>query len=113
MKVKKVMKMAEEEEKEQGGPRFELGHIVSTANFTHRMKELGEDPEQLMSIAIGRHVTGDWGDLSDDDKATMEQAIDNKGQLMSSYKINNGDTKFWVITEWDRSVTTVLMPEDY
>ena len=106
-------KKSEEEEKEQGAPRFELGEIIVTTNFTNCIKKLGEDPNQLIRIAIGRHVTGDWGNLSDDDKASNEIAIDNKGQLLSAYKTYLGIPPFWVITEWDRSVTTVLLPEDY
>lgn len=62
---------------------------------------------------LGRHVVGDWGDLSDDDKMLNERALNHgDGRLMSSYEIAS-DLKIWIITEWDRSVTTLLLPSEY
>lgn len=59
-----------------------------------------------------RHAAGDWGDVDDDDRAANDDALRTDGRLLSVYRSANGTT-FWVITEADRSVTTVLLPEDY
>ena len=60
-----------------------------------------------------RHVNGDDGDLSADDKALNVVAIaTGKDRVFSAYNLSSGD-RLWVITEWDRSVTTILLPEDY
>ena len=54
----------------------------------------------------------DWGDLSEEDKKANDKALKNGERIMSSYNTEN-NIRIWVITEWDRSVTTVLLPEDY
>lgn len=65
-----------------------------------------------MVAALRRHAAGDWGDVDDDDRAANDDALRTDGRLLSVYQSANGTT-FWVITEADRSVTTVLLPEDY
>ncbi len=62
--------------------------------------------------ALRRHAAGDWGDVDDDDRAANDDAVRTGGRLLSAYRAANGTT-FWVVTEADRSVTTVLLPEDY
>ena len=63
--------------------------------------------------ALGRHFAGDWGELCPDDRAENERAIRDGGlRLFSVYRDRRG-TRFYVITEADRSATTVLLPEDY
>lgn len=67
-----------------------------------------------LSVAtlLNRHQTGDWGDLSSSDKKANDLAAENGGErIISSYATEFG--KVWVITEADRSVTTVLLPEEY
>lgn len=61
---------------------------------------------------LSRHATGDWGDMSEDDKQANEDALVDGYRLMSSYR-DREDNKYWIITEADRSVTTVLLPSDY
>lgn len=61
---------------------------------------------------LKRHIMGDWGDVCDEDKQANEEAREHGGQLMSVYT-SQGGVKFWVITEHDRSATTILLPEDY
>lgn len=61
---------------------------------------------------LTRHVTGDWGDLCDEDKAANDEAVKVGTRVFSSY-IVDGQTKIWIITEADRSVTTVLLPSEY
>ena len=57
-------------------------------------------------------MTGDWGELDEEDKTANDEALKTGERLLSAYKSATG-TKFWIITEADRSVTTILMPEDY
>jgi hypothetical protein len=86
----------------KGAGRFPLGHLVVTQAAVSRLT-----PEEIAD-GIAR---GDWGDLSPDDAAENELALREGFRLLSAY--GRGDRRFWVITEADRSVTTVLLPEDY
>ena len=90
--------------------KFELGTITATPNALMQLGNLGQTPDQF----IRRHASGDWGDgLSADDSAMNDEAVKSgEDRVFSSYKLASGQ-KVWVITEHDRSVTTVLMPEDY
>jgi hypothetical protein len=85
---------------------FQLGQVVITSNANNVLNQ--ED----VADAIGRHVVGDWGDLDQEDKDTNNSAITYGDRVLSSYRDRN-KTKFWIITEADRSYTTVLLPEDY
>jgi hypothetical protein len=58
-----------------------------------------------------RHRSGDWGDVCDEDKKLNDEAVDGEGRILSAYTVDG--EKVWVITEWDRSVTTVLFPSEY
>jgi hypothetical protein len=86
--------------------KFPLGRLVATANAASCLS-----PAEISS-ALRRHLLGDWGDLDEEDKQTNERALVEGTRLFSAYHAADG-TKFWIITEWDRSVTTVLLPEDY
>jgi hypothetical protein len=85
---------------------FKLGQVVATAAATETI------PGDEMMTALDRHASCDWGDLCEEDKATNEQALRKRGRLFSAYETKD-KTKFWIITEWDRSVTTILLPSDY
>jgi hypothetical protein len=86
--------------------KFPLGQLVATSNAAARL------PPAEVASALGRHQSGDWGDLDGEDKQANEDALRNEGRLLSAYHAADG-TKFYIITEWDRSLTTVLLPEDY
>ena len=90
----------------QQQPKFCLGQTVSTGNAVATL-----NPEDVLK-AMGRHHRGDWGDLCDEDREANERAIKHGGRLFSVYR-DRQETKFYIITECDRSVTTVLLPEDY
>ena len=62
--------------------------------------------------AIERHARGDWGDVDEEDRQANDEALTRNGRLLSSYRATDGQT-FWIITEWDRTATTVLLPDDY
>ena len=62
--------------------------------------------------ALVRHIQGDWGEVCKDDRQSNDEAVKEGTRLLSAYTSKEGN-KFWIITEADRSVTTVLMPEEY
>jgi len=86
--------------------KFRLGHIVATPNA---LESITQDD---ILTAIGRHQSGDWGDVCAEDRQANDQALVQRTRIFSVYHAANA-TKFWLITEADRSVTTVLLPEDY
>ena len=85
---------------------FQICHIVATPNALNTLTH-----EDILS-AIQRHLSGDWGDVIEADYQENELSLREDFRLWSAYHAKNG-TKFWVITEADRSRTTVLLPEDY
>lgn len=86
--------------------KFPLGQVVITRAAMAALID------QDVQRAIARHVAGDWGDLVEADKAENEFSVREGFRLLSSYHTTDG-TKFWIITEADRSVTTILLPDDY
>lgn len=87
-------------------PLFPLGQVAVTANAARKLAL-----EEVWA-ALRRHQAGDWGELDPEDWQANEGALRHGTRLFSVYHCEDGE-KFWVITEWDRSVTTVLLPEDY
>lgn len=86
--------------------QFSLGQIVATRHLLEVI-----NPED-MHIALVKHSHGDWGICCNDDKQANDLALENGGRIVSIYRDRN-KKKFWIITEADRSATTVLLPEDY
>ena len=85
---------------------FPLGRIVGTPGVLQNI------PESEMRAAVQRHALQDWGDVCEGDRLANDEALKEGDRLLSVYHSSEG-TKFWVITEWDRSATTVLLPEEY
>lgn len=71
-----------------------------------------EDPMALVLAHVGRHSTGDWGDVEREDWAANDDALVNGGRLFSTYQLTAA-ARVWIITEADRSATTVLLPDEY
>jgi hypothetical protein len=90
------------------GPKFELGQVVATPGAIELLVGAGRSPVEF----IARHVRGEWGDLDEHDRLVNESALQHGGRLLSSY-IVTGDQRVWLITESDRSATTLLRPEEY
>ena len=86
--------------------KFELGQVVITPGAYEELN-LRDVAESLM-----RHASGDFGDMSEEDKAYNEEALATGGRIMSAYR-DRLDVKYWIITEADRSATTILLPEEY
>ena len=87
-------------------PKFEGGQTVITTSAQRVLP--GEEVVQ----ALSRHLQGDWGDCDPADAEENERALQDGDRLFSVYCTSTG-TKFWIISEADRSATTVLLPEDY
>lgn len=96
----------EEEKPVKSNLPLQLGRTVITANAKNILTD--SDIEN----ALNRHQSGDWGELCEEDKQVNEKALKDGDRILSVY-ISSGGKRFWVITEADRSCTTVLMPEDY
>jgi hypothetical protein len=91
-------------------PLFELGEVVMTRGAQNTLVELNIDP----AVLITRHVTGDWGNIPPEDQNANKNAVKNgDDRVLSAYLLPPDNTKVWVITEWDRSYTTILLPEEY
>jgi hypothetical protein len=87
---------------------FELGRIVITPaalDFCERHDSV------YVERLLQRHQTGDWGDMDQEDKATNDRAVQRGGRIFSGYHF--GEDRLWIITEADRSATTILLPSDY
>lgn len=90
----------------RAGPRFALGRTVITRGALAALT--GDD----VLSGITRHARGNWGEVGPEDWTANDRALLCGGRLLSAYRSDAG-TRFWVITEADRSVTTVLLPEEY
>ena len=89
-------------------PLFRLGRWVCTPGAEAALRRSGDS----FLTYLARHAAGDWGDLCPHDRSVNDQALRSGGRLFSAYRLSNG-TKIWVITESDRSVTTILLPDEY
>ena len=85
--------------------RIPLGQIVATSNALSILT-----PEEI-SQGLARHAKGDWGDVSQESVEQNNESLHDGSRVMSVY--GEGRKRFWIITEANRSVTTILMPEDY
>lgn len=97
----------------QSGTNLKLGQTVVTAGVAHMLEQKFLVPEAIIGPMIDRHRTGDWGELDSEDWAMNDKAVETgQDRVLSAYLLAD-DTKVWIITEWDRSVTTILLPEEY
>jgi hypothetical protein len=87
---------------------FPLGQLVATPGALQALDEAG----QCLEAFLFRHASGDWGDLCEADRQENARALRQGGRLMSTYTLKSGQT-LWIITEADRSVTTLLLPLEY
>jgi hypothetical protein len=86
--------------------KFQCGRIVLTSSALNHLSH------NDIRSAIARHQNGDWGNLTDKDRQANDQALIESKGILSVY--SSGDGKpFWIVTEADRSLTTILLPEDY
>lgn len=90
------------------GPAFELGQTVASPGALAILQKAGQDPGEFLA----RHVSRDWGDVSWQDREENDYGLEHGLRLLSVYRTNAGD-KLWIITEADRSATTLLLPEEH
>lgn len=89
---------------------IKIGNLVATRGVAYEMQE-NSDFEKFVRKSFSRHASGDWGDICEEDKASNDWALENGERLFSAYE--KDDKKIWIITECDRSATTILFPEEY
>lgn len=93
---------------DEAPPRFPLGRAVATPAAIAAFTAALETPWPYLK----RHVTGDWGEVDEADQAENELALREGFRILSAYTLRSG-VRIWIITEADRSATTILLPGDY
>lgn len=91
--------------------KFSLGQLLMTRGVNDQVAE-NEAFAKFVMNNLKRHANGDWGDLCSEDKAENELSLNEGYRLLSAYE-TDGLPKIWIITEADRSATTVLFPDEY
>ena len=89
--------------------KFSLGQVVATPAALDAISECGQTPAEFLD----RHVSGDWGDLDDEDRRLNDEALVDGGRIFSAYILSDGKTKVWLISEANRSSTACISPSEY
>ena len=87
--------------------KFDLGKLFMTKGVAENCHY-----EDLFEC-VKKHSVGDWGNLCEEDKQLNDSAVVDGGRILSAYEIGENKVKIWIITEADRSYTTILLPEEY
>lgn len=95
--------------KEKYNEKFTIRKVLMTAGIASYIDEANFHKEVMDDLK--RHTSGDWGCLSEEDKLANDNALNNNERILSAYDTCHGS--IWIITEWDRSVTTILFPSEY
>jgi len=91
-----------------------MGKIVMTPGAIEALRKSGQLPDSFLR----KHQSGDWGKIGEEDSALNNDSIAHEGnpdkqmRVMSVYETSKNET-IWIITEWDRSITTILLPDEY
>ena len=88
--------------------RFPFGRVVATPGALRALEQAGQMPAEFLD----RHMNGDWGDVPEEDKQENEFSVAHGLRILSAYTTSGGE-KIWIITEADRSYTTLLLPREY
>lgn len=91
---------------------FALGRMVATRGVNDRVAA-EEDFAKFVWNSLLRYRKNDWGDLDKEDSELNDRSIGEGGRIFAAYIFEKDQTKIWIITEWDRSATTILFPEEY
>lgn len=89
---------------------FKLGNIVMTRSIAIDVEESAKFAREVTK-ALRRYASGDWGDTCAEDAQMNNDAVKNGDRILAAYNTSKGT--IWILTEWDRSATTILYPEDY
>lgn len=91
----------------------EIGQLC----MTRGVSDLAVEDEEFayhVDLSLARYLCGDWGDTCDEDKEQNDDAVVNGERILAEYRHpEHPDWRIWIITEWDRSVTTILFPDEY
>lgn len=90
-------------------PLFALGRTVATPGALELIEKTGTD----VVILLGRHVSGDWGALDEQDWQENDRAVREESRILSVYELGIDRSRIWIITEWGRIATTLLLPGEY
>ena len=91
---------------------MKIGTLVATKSIVDKMCE-DNDFAHFINDSVNRYKAMDWGDTCDEDKEANSAAIKNDERILAVYKYPKTEEEIWIITEWDRSVTTILFPHEY
>ena len=93
--------------------RFDIGKLVATAGV-HELMTNDLSFRNFVNASFMRYIMGDWGDTCEEDKKLNDSSVENGERILAVYKMEGhpGNT-IWIITEWDRSCTTILFPNEY
>lgn len=90
-----------------------LGQLCATRGVANRIAE-DDAFNQFVQASLRRYIAGDWGEMAEEDKDLNDQAVSEGGRIFGAYRdAKHSDWHIWIITEADRSVTTVLFPDEY
>jgi len=87
---------------------FPLGQVVATPRALSALQKAEQAPHEFLD----RHVNGDWGEVHEDDKRENEFSVQRGFRILSAYTTSAGD-RIWILTEADRSATTLMLPSEY
>jgi hypothetical protein len=87
---------------------FPLGQVVATPGALEAIQDAGQEPVEFLQ----RHIAGDWGEVPPEDAQENELSVGQGFRILSAYSLSTG-VKIWIISEADRSVTTLLLPQEY
>ena len=95
-----------------GNPKFKLGRTVMTQGIAMKM-DTNQQFDIDVTIAFQKYINADWSDMKyDEDKQMNDEAVKNgNDRIFATY--NTCEGQIYIITEWDRSVTTILFPDEY
>ena len=91
--------------------RFPLGRVVAKSDLLDALSETEDVPQQVITGFVSRHVAADWGEVDAEEWQTNDRALRDGDRVLSAYT-SPGGIRLWIITEADRSTTTVLLPEN-
>lgn len=96
---------------ETRAPRLELGRLMQTRGINNASEESSDFYKEVV-VAFNRYTAGDWGEMCDEDKALNDEAVRTGGdRVLAAYQTSKG--KIYIITEYDRSATTILFADEY
>lgn len=92
--------------------KFEFGQVVMTKNVAEKSKtDMGF--EHFLQMSLSRYLNRDWGDTCEEDAEQNDISVNEGERILAVYTNPKTNETIWIITEWDRSVTTILFPSEY